>query len=284
RGATGAGGAAGGGGAPADGPAPDGGGDAAGGGAAGDSIGSSLKETLGNRGFLVFALGNMFNWFGFKLLTAIVPLYGVHVLGIGQGSIMLSVMLLVGLLVAAAASPLMEAIGRRIGNRNAFMVAEAVWIASLVPFAFLDGQPVLAVFCMIPVGFGLSGAMFFIDVVISDVIDEDELKTGRNRAGSYYGVNALIHRYSTILVFVAIAVVLTGYGWQDYIVGPGADFGALKSGLKLLMVGFTSAGILVMLLCLKLFPLHGERLEEVRRALAERRAGDVKPPRERKKK
>ena len=32
------------------------------------------------------------------------------------------------------------------------------------------------------------------DIVLSDVIDEDELRTGQRREGSYFGVNAFVER------------------------------------------------------------------------------------------
>src|SRR6056297_1417278 len=65
-------------------------------------IWDSLKITFKNRNFVIFIFANMFTWFVMKLLTTIVPLYGIHVLGIGDGDLLLSVLLLVALLSAAA--------------------------------------------------------------------------------------------------------------------------------------------------------------------------------------
>lgn len=224
---------------------------------------TSLKQTLGNKAFVIFVVGNMFNWFVFKLLTTIVPLYGIHVLGIEEGNFLLTAILLVALLTAAAFFPVMEKLGHKLGMRNAFLVSETVFLLSLIPYAFLDNQPGLAIVAMIFTGIGISGQMYFVDILIGNIIDEDEVRNGCRREGSFYGINALINRYSTILVFVAIAAVLTGYGWEEYLVGAGADFEALRAGLKLLMTVFTMAGVAVMMLCLKYYPLHGERLREV---------------------
>ncbi len=231
----------------------------------------SLKTTMKNKTFIIFVTANLFVWTTFKMFTTILTLYGIHVIGIEKGNMLLTILLLAALLTAAALFPVMEWLGNKIGFRNAFMVTEGIWIAALIPFLFLDDHPIAAVICMCFVGIGLSGAMYFIDIIIGRVIDEDELNTGLRRQGSYYGVNALINRYSTILVFVAIAIVLENYGFQNYLVGADVDYSGLKTGLKILMVGVNIASLCVVLFLLWRFPLHGEKWNDVQKRLQERK-------------
>ena len=134
---------------------------------------------------------------------------------------MLTIMLLTAFLSATAFFPLMRWLGNKIGMRNAFIVSEAIWIAALIPFTFLQEggvwlgltHNIWAVIFMGVNGIGLSGAMFFVDVIMGNIIDEDEIKSGIRREGAYYGINALINRYSTILSIGAIALVFAGQGW-----------------------------------------------------------------------
>ena len=231
----------------------------------------SLKITMKNKTFLIFVTANLFVWTTFKMLTTILTLYGIHVIGIEEGEMLLTVLLLAALLTAAALFPVMEWLGNKIGFRNAFMVTEGLWILALIPFLFLDGHPIAAVICMVFIGIGLSGAMYFVDIIIGRVIDEDELNTGLRRQGSYYGVNALINRYSTIVVFLAIAIVLSGYGFGNYLVGESIDYAGLKTGLKVLMVGVNISSLLIVLILLWRFPLHGEKWNDVQKRLEERR-------------
>ena len=231
----------------------------------------SLKATLKNKTFLIFVTANLFVWTTFKMFTTILTLYGIHIIGIEEGNMLLTVLLLAALLTAAALFPVMEWLGNKIGFRNGFMVTEGIWIAALIPFLFLDNHPIAAVICMCFVGIGLSGAMYFVDIIIGRVIDEDELNTGLRRQGSYYGVNALINRYSTIVVFLAITIVLTGYGFENYLVGEGVDYTGLKTGLKVLMVGVNIGSLIIVLILLKVFPLHGKKWEDVQKRLKERR-------------
>lgn len=236
---------------------------------------SSIKQTLKNKTFVVFITANLFKWYVFKMLTTIIPLYGIHVLGITEGSFLLSILLLVAFLTAAALFPACRKLGLKVGMRNGMMITTAIWIFALIPFAFLDDLPYVAMGCMAFMGIGLSGSMYYVDIIIASIIDEDEVLHGKRREGAFYGVNALINRYSTILVFVVIALILSGYGWANYLAGVVLGTSGLEAGLKVLMVPMSIAGLVVVLVLLKIFPLHGERWKDVQeklKAIRERKA------------
>ncbi|MHA1777883.1 MAG: hypothetical protein DRO88_08095 [Promethearchaeia archaeon] len=237
-------------------------------------IWASLKETVKNKAFLIFITANMLNWFVFKLLTAIISLYGIWVLGIEKGDFTLTLMLLVALLVAAATFPLMEWMGKKFDMRIGFIISNTIWILSLIPFWFFnESSQNAAIITMALVGIGLSGAMYYVDILIGRVIDEDEVKTGKRRQGTYYGVNSLINRYSTILVVLVIMLVLSGYGWNDYVLGvqEGENIGNLQLGLRILMSIANITGIVLVIVLLVIFPLHGERWRNVQKELIKRR-------------
>lgn len=237
-------------------------------------IWQSLKETIRNKAFLIFITANMLNWFVFKLLTAIISLYGIWVLGIEKGDFTLTLMLLVALLVAAASFPLMQWMGKKFDMRIGFIISDTIWILSLIPFWFFnESSQSAAIIAMAFVGIGLSGAMYYVDILIGRVIDEDEVRTGKRRQGTYYGVNSLINRYSTILVVLVIMIVLSGYGWNDYVLGvqEGENIGNLQTGLRILMSIANIVGILLVIFLLIIFPVHGERWKNVQKALIKRR-------------
>ncbi|MHA1612907.1 MAG: MFS transporter, partial [Promethearchaeota archaeon] len=235
----------------------------------------SLKETLSNKTFLIFITANMMNWFVFKLLTAVIALYGIWVLGIEQGNITLTLMLLVAFITAAFLFPVMEKLGNKFGMRTGFIISDTIWILALIPYWFFGEQSqTIAVICMAFVGIGLSGAMYFVDILIGRVIDEDEVNSGIRRQGTYYGVNTLVNRYSTILVVLVIMAVLSGYGWNDYVLGVSggsASIENLQIGLRILMSWANIAGIFCVILLLIKFPLHGERWEKVQKDLIKMR-------------
>ena len=233
----------------------------------------SLKETFKNKPFMIFITANMLNWTVFKLLTAIIALYGQWVLDIEEGDFTLTIMLLVAFITAAFCFPFMEKLGNKIGMRNGFIVSNIVWIVSLIPFWFYsESTRTFAIIGMFFVGIGLSGAMYYVDILIGRTIDVDEVNTGKRRQGVYYGVNALINRYSTILVVLIIMIVLSGYGFNDYLLGfeEGGEVN-LQLGLRILMSLANIGGILLVIVCLLLFPLHGDRWKKVQKELVMKR-------------
>ncbi len=238
------------------------------------SILTALKQTFQNKSFMIFIFANMFQWFVFKLLTTVISLYGSFVLEIQKGDFTLTAMLLSAFLVAAASFPFLAKLTRKIGVRKSFMVTNVIWIITLIPFWFLGPETKnLAVPFMMLVGIGLGGAMYHVDILIANIIDEDELKFGQRRAGTFYGVNSLINRYSTILVFLALTLVLQGYGWGEFLGGASASETAnMVSALRILFVALPIGGILVVLICLAVLPLRGARLDKVKEEIEAKRS------------
>jgi len=231
-----------------------------------------IRDVIKNKDFIIFTIANLVKWFVFKLLTTIVPLYAIFVLGIQEGGILVSALLLVAFLAATAAFPLMKTIGLKIGWRNGFILSSAFWILALIPFWFLENQPYWAIFCMVFVGVGLSGAIYFVEPIIGNIVDKDELKTGIRRTGTFYGINGLINRYSTIMVFVVLAIVLSGYGWEDFLVSPSLDqYQNMVLGLKLLMTPISIGALALVIIFLLLYRLHGEKLVKIQNELKKRR-------------
>jgi Na+/melibiose symporter-like transporter len=207
----------------------------------------------------------MLVWYIFNSLITILPLFAVHVLDIDEG-IIITLALVASLGVAALLLPVHAKLGQKIGMRNAFMVTLASWIGLLFPFVFLStGDVVLGIIITAIQGFALSGCMFYVDILHGAVIDEDALNFGVKRSASFYGINAFIHRFSTILVILTIGIVFQGTSWAGgYTINPGVD---VIIGIKLIMVLFPSIACGVAVIILSRFKLHGERLENVSNAI-----------------
>ena len=159
------------------------------------------------------------------------------------------------------------------------MMTTVIWMVTLLPFLFLTPETkILAIPCMMLVGLGLGGAMYHVDILIGNIIDEDELRAGHRRAGTFYGVNALINRYSTILVFVALSLVLDGYGWGEFLGFTDAapeDIAKMISALKILFVWLPIGALAIVFICLASIPLKGDRLEKVKEEIETLRAQEL---------
>ncbi|TFG07674.1 MAG: MFS transporter [Promethearchaeota archaeon] len=222
----------------------------------------SLKLSLKNKSFVKLVLCNTMTWYVLTMLTTIFSLYAIFVLGVGKGSIFIGLSLMSTFIVAALAMPFYVKLGRKIGMRNAFIASLIIWIITLVPFAFFgEGDILIGVIATAIVGIGMSGTLFFFDILMGDVVDEDYLKHGVKRSASFYGANAFIHRFSIILVITTIALVFSGTGWAGYNPNPGVD---VIIGLKLLMVLFPIIALIIATLFLKSYDLHGDKLVRIR--------------------
>jgi GPH family glycoside/pentoside/hexuronide:cation symporter len=226
----------------------------------------SLKVTLSNKTFVKFTLANLMIWTVFNCLIAILPLYFVFVLGAEKSSIIITLSLVIALVIAALVLPVHKKLIKKYGTRNATMLTMAIWIGLLFPYILLDGPATLILGVIVTAlnGFALSGCLMYVDILHSDVIDEDALKFGVRRSASYYGVNALIHRFSTILVITVIAFVFHGAGWSEY--KPAAPE-TVVIGLKLIIFLFPAIALAIGIIILRSFPLHGENLAKMREEL-----------------
>jgi GPH family glycoside/pentoside/hexuronide:cation symporter len=229
----------------------------------------SLKTTFSNRTFIKFTLGNMLIWYCFNVLLTVFPLYAVYVLGRAEGAFLIGVTLMLALLSAAFFMPLQARIRKKYGTRKGLMMGLGIWILTLFPLVLLSNNEIsrtLSLVVFITIGFGLSAALFFIDIIHGDVIDQDALKFGIRRAASYYGVNAFIHRFSMILGITTIYIIFSGTGWSTY-VPVVADPLLREIGIKILMFLFPSIALVGSILFFKFYDLHGEKLEKMRQEL-----------------
>lgn len=229
----------------------------------------SLKITFSNRTFLKFTFGNMLIWYCLNILLTGFPLFSVFVLGRTQGSFFIGLTLAIALVSAAIFIPLQSRIASKYGTRRGLIFGLAMWIVSLFPLVFLSNNDISRILSMViffASGYGLSAALFYIDLIHGDVIDQDALKFGVKRAASYYGVNAFIHRFSIILVISTIAIVFSGTGWSTYTPIPSDPF-LIELGLKSIMFLFPAIALVGSILFWKFFDLHGEKLRLMREEL-----------------
>ncbi len=252
----------------------------------------SLKITLKNKTFVKFVIANTMIWYVFNTLITIFPLYFEYVIDIPPNLAFLkTISLLSALLVAALVLPFHKWLGSKVGMRNAIMITLGLWIVLLVPYFFLGpgaqnyvdieilGQvirlgeaggfgtmEILGILITALQGLGLGGALFYVDIIHGDIIDEDALNFGVKRSGVFYGINAFIHRISTILTMLTIFIVFQGTSWAGgYKPQGGVD---VILGLKLIIFLFPALGCLVSILFFKLYKLHGDRLLKMREELA----------------
>jgi len=233
-------------------------------------LGFALKATLKNRSFLAFAGANILIQFSFLVLQATAPFYAKHVLQASpnQTSVLLATPFVGAMLFLFPWTKIIV----RLGPRGALMLAcllfAAPWLAFQVISDFTS-----ALIAVATAAIGLAGLLMLPDIVISDVIDEDELNTGARREGIYFGINGFLIRLAFVLQGWAMGAVLTVTGYDPSLA---LQKPSAIAGLRLLMSYVPIVGLLGALACLLFYPLHGTRLAQVKEQLAKLHAEKVR--------
>jgi GPH family glycoside/pentoside/hexuronide:cation symporter len=224
----------------------------------------SIGITLTNRSFICYALTALANWYVFGMLPTIVPLFGRFALDTSDSTLQ-SILLGLAFISAIIFIFFWRFVTLKVGLRIGFILSMLAFIIVLIPFLWIsDFISGLIVFFF--VGLGLSGSLFFRDPLVSAVADEDELKTGVRREGSFYGVNALIIRLSTIFIFVTINSVFTSTGWTVFApeTATPAEILIYANGLRMLMFTFPAIALTFGIVMMLLFPLTKKKMEQIR--------------------
>ena len=225
----------------------------------------AILFTLKNKAFLAFVIGNLFTQFTFVMLQGAINFYTKYVLKIS--TIETSLMLATIFIVAACFVYPWSKLANRRGAKYAMLLACILYAVALIPFWFA-GSFASGMVVAVLIGVGLGGVLVFLDVLLSDAIDEDELRTGVRREGMYFGVNALVMRLS-----VSLQALITGYvlSTSGYDANLAAQPDSAILGIKLLITVIPMVAMILAIVFYKLYPLHGDRLFALKQAIAEKR-------------
>jgi len=234
----------------------------------------SLKHTFKNKGFLLY-VGMFFLYeFILLLLGSILPIFAVEVLGTSSAfetSILMGALYIIGIVSMF----LWKKLDVKLGGKVGYGLSMIAYVIASIPMLFIDSYiPALITAIFMGVGFG--GMLYFIWYIIADVIDDDELKTGVRREGSFFGIANFFMRLSMVLSITTISLVFTETGWETYVPNPGVEpilglrflfviVPAMALGLSLVALYFYPfSKTKVLEMKIKLAELHKDKLEKVR--------------------
>jgi len=227
------------------------------------SIWPSFKATLKNRSFLTFVFSNLFVQYTFTIILATIPFFAKYVLDVGTQQ--------TAAILAAAfltAIPMLYLWGRltvKFGAKRCFMAAMLSLIIFLIPFLFV--RTFWAAFlASSSIGIGLAGFILIVDILLSDIIDEDETRTGTRREGMYFGVNAFITRFAIGLEALSMGIIFVATRYNPYVFTQTGEF---MVGLRVLVAGLPIMALFLALAIISFYPLSGNNLEGLREKLAE---------------
>ena len=226
---------------------------------------NTLKFCIKSKSFMIYIPAEIANWFVYGMLPVVVPLYGEFILGFAD-PFMISLLLGVTFLSAALFMTILwKPLVQKIGPRKSWLISMTIWIISLVPLFFLGpGMEVAAFVVFFLMGIGLSGSLYIVDIIIADIVDEDEVKTGVRREGGYYGVNIFFQRFATVFVFLIIGPVFLIADWGEF-----NPINIPDLELRSLMFIFPAIALVIAIIAISFYPLDGANLKQIKSRLTE---------------
>ena len=232
-----------------------------------------------------FATGlYMLNWITFDLVALMLPFFLKYWLAsgdllaslnvFGEEIPLASVVLGLLLITAVIALPLWMWLAHRFSKRSAYIIGMSFWaVVQMLIFLVQPGQTGLILGLAVLAGLSVSTAHVLPDAIFPDVIEWDELRTGRRQEGIYYGTKNFIRKLTGAL---AIFFALQTLGWFGYQAPPpgAVQFSQSAGALNAIrwLTGPVGALLLVSAIIVAWFyPLTRERHARIRRLLARRK-------------
>lgn len=233
---------------------------------------SSLKATFFNKSYLLVTGSQAMRFFGTGVLQTGILFYLKYSLKVDEAlaTAILGIAFLVAML---SLYPWRNWVANKVGNRKTLMFAHVCMILGIVPMGFSPNIYFTYATAVI-VGIGLGGLVLIGDVILADVIDEDEVKTGHQRAGMYFGMSGFIITLSGLLVSSVFGLVMPAFGYDTLLEVQPAS---VELGFRIFLTVPTSIGFLLAIFLLWRFPLHGSYLKNIQDILAKKRESQAIP-------
>jgi GPH family glycoside/pentoside/hexuronide:cation symporter len=230
------------------------------------SFKESLRATFLNRSFLAISIAQTMRFVTTNAMSTGMAFYVKYSLKLGAGET--SAILATAFVVAALMQyPWRQLVASKFEPRTTGLIAYAT-VALAVLTLWFANTFVSALIAAALIGVGFAGIFLMDNILISDVIDADELKTGQRREGMFFGINSLVVTLSTAIVSVVFGLVTSAYGYDTALAVQPESAG---QGFRVLMTLLPFAGCALAFVVLVLYPLHGEKLRAMKAALAAQR-------------
>jgi len=159
----------------------------------------------------------------------------------------------------------------RIGKKRAFIICESIAIAGylLKWFLYKPGEPMLVLLSAPFLAFGLGGLFTTIGAMIADVCDEDELRNGARREGSFGAIYWWMIKLGMAAALAASGLLLNATGFDQAL-------GAMQSERSLYLMRIFEIGLPILFYGLAIalistYDLDHDKVLEIRKQLEKRR-------------
>jgi len=233
----------------------------------------TFREVFRNRPFRLAATVYLLTFATVDMMLVIFVRFLIDYVRVDRGVDNLLLATVLGL--ALLTMPLTVHLMRRFGKRRTYIGSMLFLMVTLILISQVPpgGQNLMFVAALFAgLGYGAANAIPW--AIVADVIEADELKSGRRREGVYYGYLVFFRKLASALAVLVVGELLSAVGYVSsqqgsaFIQQPESALLAMRGVVGVLPAIMLSLAILAAWR----YPLDRETYNEIRRQLAERRA------------
>ena len=227
----------------------------------------TLKTALRQKNFNVY----LYVYFAHSIMTVMmlssIPFWTVYVIETDSPTLTEAVLAATFLIAGMCSVPMWVKIGRRVGNRKAFMYGTLLTSIFFIPLLFIS-DILFSIITIAAVGIGIGAIWTLISPCLSDVIDESVIITNKRQEAFYTGIRTFFGRFAIVIQGIAFALVHT---LTFYKAGAETQAPLAKLGIRILMAGMPMIFYFIAFLAIWLFyDLTPEKVQANQNLLRER--------------
>ena len=232
---------------------------------------TELKQLVRNRPFLLLLVIYVGCFAAINVIEGFVLYYIKYWI---QDNSVFEILMVTVVLVSVFSLPLWTFMTKRIGKRNTTVFALAFWGITQFGWMLIDGNtPHLIIYltgAIIGLGYGAAHTMPW--AIFPDVMDLDELETGKRREGIYAGLMMLTMKTGNALAMFLIGLSLSAVGY----IANQPQTGLALEAMRGIMTFGPWVFIVPALLAAWFFPITPQRYKEIWADLLKKREAETK--------
>ncbi len=163
--------------------------------------------------------------------------------------------------------PIVTRLSRKIGKKKAFLWSQGISLIGYVMLWFLliPGKPYMFIFALPFFSFGIGSLFTLMMSMTSDVIDLDELNTGKRREGIFGAIYWWMVKFGFAIAGGLSGVIISFVGFKEGV--PGIEQEGAITGLRVFFSGLPIAGTLIAMYVMRNYDVTEEKALEIRAAI-----------------
>ena len=238
-----------------------------------------LRESLGfvlrNYAFRYTLSIRILSWMPVVIAQAVFAYYLIYWIGMteDEASLVQGVILAVALMFL----PVVLWLARRLEKKTAYIIAAATWTVVMLSILLVPEAVRTPVYIVAALaGFGVSAAHVIPSAMDPDVLEVDELMSGRRQEGAYAGVSVFVQTLAQAGVLALLPAVLR---WSGYVQPTAADPtppqpASALTALRLLISVLPALLLAASIVVAWFYPITRQRYAEIRQELTRRQANE----------